>query len=111
MATAPASAPKAPKRILPANLGKTANTASKILAALASPSAVKFLGILSTGEAGTAELEKLIAPSETLIVDLAASLIKAKLVAKVKTGKGGTASYVLTDLGAKAWAAVQSLAC
>jgi hypothetical protein len=103
--------PKTPKRVLPSNLGKTSNTASKINTALSQPEAIKILGILTTGEAGTAELARHIKTNDLVIDEVIGWLIKAKLVAKVKAAPKAPASFALTDLGTKAWSAVQSLAC
>jgi hypothetical protein len=106
-----ATTPKTPKRVLPSNLGKTSNTASKINTALSQPEAIKILGILTTGEAGTAELARHIKTNDLVIDEVIGWLIKAKLVAKVKAAPKAPASFALTDLGTKAWSAVQSLAC
>jgi hypothetical protein len=104
------TAPKPAKRTLPANLGKTANVASKIHSALTEPEAVKVLGVISTGEAGTAELAKVVKTNDLLIGDVLDFLLKAKLIAKIKAPAKSPASFIITELGSKAWAASQSLA-
>jgi DNA-binding HxlR family transcriptional regulator len=109
MSTATVTAPKPPKRVLPANLGKTANAVSKINSALTEPEAIKVLGILATGEAEIAELAKVIKTNDLLIGDVLNWLLKAKLVAKVKAGTKAPASYVLTESGSKVWSAIQAL--
>lgn len=94
-------------RGMPPGLAKMAQGASRVLSLVAGPERVRAIGCLSGGPMTPTALAKAGNMDEALALDLLGQFKRSRLVVAIKDGSEW--SYSLTEVGRKAWSAIETI--